>query len=332
VTEAIDTGLLKLVRDARRHLIPIGKDSDQWLDRFEVRHDELHALMEILLVSDPPAASEAGATLWRFWWLRGHMAEGHAFLERAGTIQGTDRIEVLKGLGTISFRQGELDAAERAFSERFNLLAGTDQQRDLADACADMARVALRRGDFAKVRSYAEQGYVAARDVGPEAILMPLHMRAAAARMEGRYDEARALYLESRDLNERFGKGGNVAGEDHNLMYVALHSGDRAEAEKRFRSSSEWIFAHEDAYLRPYAFLDAGVLAIHDGDLERGARLVARAERIFQESGSIPDPDDRVELDDSIARLRKELGSRFEGAWAEGREMSLGEAQALARS
>jgi hypothetical protein len=182
------------------------------------------------------------------------------------------------------------------------------------------------------VRSYAEQGYVAARDVGPEAILMPLHMRAAAARMEGRFDEARALYLESRDLNERFGKGGNVAGEDHNLMYVALHSGDRAEAEKRFRSSSEWIFAHEDAYLRPYAFLDAGVLAIHDGDLERGARLVARAERIFQESGSIPDPDDRVELDDSIARLRKELGSRFEGVWAEGREMSLGEAQALARS
>ena len=332
MTEAIDTGLLKLVRDARRHLIPIGKDSDQWLDRFEERHDELQALMEILLVSDPPAASEAGATLWRFWWLRGHMAEGRAFLERAGTIQGTDRIEVLKGLGTISFRQGDLDAAERAFTERFNLLAGTDQQRDLADACADMARVALRRGDFAKVRSYAEQGYVAARDVGPEAILMPLHMRAAAARMEGRYEEARALYLESRDLNERFGKGGNVAGEDHNLMYVALHSGDRAEAEKRFRSSSEWIFGHEDAYLRPYAFLDAGVLAIHDGDLERGAHLVARAERIFQESGSIPDPDDRVELDDSIARLRKELGSRFESAWAEGREMSLGEAQALARS
>ncbi|TMD76491.1 MAG: hypothetical protein E6I82_03470 [Chloroflexi bacterium] len=297
MTEAIDTGLLKLVRDARRHLIPIGKDSDQWLDRFEERHDQLHALMEILLVSDPPTASEAGATLWRFWWLRGHMAQGRAFLERAGTIQGTDRIEVLKGLGTISFRQGDLDAAERAFTERFNLLAGTDQQRDLADACADMARVALRRGDFAKVRSYAEQGYVAASDV-----------------------------------NERFGKGGNVAGEDHNLMYVALHSGDRAEAEKRFRSSSEWIFGHEDAYLRPYAFLDAGVLAIHDGDLERGARLVARAERIFQESGSIPDPDDRVELDDSIARLRKELGSRFESAWAEGREMSLGEVQALARS
>ena len=332
MTEAIDTGLLKLVRDARPHLIPIGKDSDQWLDRLEERHDELHALMEMLLASDPPAASEAGATLWRFWWLRGHMAEGRAFLERAGTIQGTDRIEVLKGLGTISFRQGELDAAERAFSERFNLLAGTDRQRDLADACADMARVALRRGDFAKVRSYAEQGYVAARDVGPEAILMPLHMRAAAARMEGRYEEARALYLESRDLNERFGKGANVAGEDHNLMYVALHSGDRAEAEMRFRSSSDWIFAHEDAYLRPYAFLDAGVLAIYDGDFERGARLVARAERILQESGSVPDPDDRVELDDSIARLRMELGNRFEVAWAEGREMSLGEAQALARS
>ena len=44
------------------------------------------------------------------------------------------------------------------------------------------------------------------------------------------------------------------------------------------------------------------------------------------------EPDDRVELDDSIARLRMELGKQFEGAWAEGREMSLGEAQALASS
>ena len=332
MTGPIDTGLLKLVRDARPHLIPIGQDSDSWLDRLEIRHDDLHALMEILLDSDPPAASETGATLWRFWWLRGHMAEGRAFLESAGKVQGVDRIEVLKGLGTISFRQGDLDAAERAFAERFELLAGTDQLRDLADASADMARVALRRGDFAKVRSYAEKGYSAARDLGPEAILMPLHMRAAAARMEGRYEEARELYLESRDLNERFGKGSNVAGEDHNLMYVALHSGDRVEAEKRFRASSEWIFTHEDAYLRPYAFLDAGVLAIHDGDFERGARLVACADRIFQESGSVPDPDDRVELDDSVTRLRRELGNRFEGAWAEGRAMPLGEIQALARS
>src|SRR5919108_2803947 len=125
----------------------------------------------------------------------------------------------------------------------------TGPRRDIGDeqrGLIELARVALRRGDFAAVGNYAERGYAVAQGLGPDAIRAPLHLRAAAARMEGRLDEARALYLESRAINEQLGNEGNVAGEDHNLVYVALHSGDRAEAERRFRSSSEWIFSHDD--------------------------------------------------------------------------------------
>lgn len=84
--------------------------------------------------------------------------------------------------------------------------------------------------------------------------------------------------------------------------------------------------------MRPYTFLDAGVLALHDGELARAARLIACAQRIFEETGSIPDPDDRVELDEAVARLRSDLGDRFDTAWAEGRALSIFEAEALARA
>jgi hypothetical protein len=150
--------------------------------------------------------------------------------------------------------------------------------------------------------------------------------------MEGLLDEARALYLESRELNEQLGNTLAVAGEDHNLIHVALHSGDREEAEQRFRQSSEWIFANDNAYMTPYVYLDAGVLALHDGDLERAGRLVSCAQRIFEETDSIPDPDDRVELDDALARLEQELGEQFEPICAEGRALSRDEAQALAQA
>src|SRR5439155_21310896 len=100
----------------------------------------------------------------------------------------------------------------------------------------------------------------------------------------------------------------------------------------RFRSSSEWILANDNAYLRPYTFLDAGVLALHDGDLERAGRLVACAQRIFEETGSIPDPDDRVELDEAVARLERELGDRFDAVQAEGRALSTEEAEGLTRA
>jgi len=259
------------------------------------------------------------------------MVEGRAFLERAARVESPELEQLLKGLGTIAFRQGDAEVAEQAFLKRLQMAQQYGDARKLADAFADLSRIALRRGDFAAVRDYAERGYAAAIGLEPAATRIPLHMRAAAARMEGHLDEARDLYLESRELNDRLGNLANVAGEDHNLIYIALHSGDRDEAERRFRASSDWIFANDNAYLRPYSFLDAGVLAIHDGDLERAGRLVAVAQRIFEETESIPDPDDRVELDTAVARLQEELGDRFGAVWAEGRKLALGEAEALAR-
>ena len=261
------------------------------------------------------------------------MSEGRAFLERAAELESDSRASVLKGLGTIAFRQGDVDAAEGAFQERLALVESAGDRGELAGACADLARIALRRGDFAGVRRYADRGYQAAEGLDdPGAIRAPLHLQAAAARMEGRLDEARALYLRSRELNEELGNELNVAAEDHNLIHVALHADDRAEAGRRFRSVSEWSFANDNAYLRPYVFLDAGVLALHDGDFGRAGRLVACAQRIFEETDSIPDPDDYVELEDALARLREELGDRFETVWDEGLSLTIPEAQGLARA
>lgn len=323
---------LALIREARPYLSRQGPETEAWLSRLEEVHNELHVLVDELLSTDAAAAGEATAALWTFWWKRGHMSEGRGFLERAATLQSGERVNVLKGLGTIAFRQGDLDAAEQAFAERFELVEADGSAAELADACADLARVALRRGDFAEVRRYADRGYAAAEGLDGDAIRLPLHLRAAAARMEGRYAEARELYLQSIELNERLGSAVNIAGENHNLIYVALHSGDDAEARRRFRAASEYIFANQNAYLRPYAFLDAGVLALHDGDLERAARLVGCAQQIFEETGSIPDPDDHVELDRALARLEEQLGERFDELVAAGRMLSLNDAETLARA
>ena len=81
-------------------------------------------------------------------------------------------------------------------------------------------------------------------------------------------------------------------------------------------------FSADDAYLRPYAMLDAGILALNDGDLERACQLVSAAQRIFDETGAIPDPDDRVELDHAVASLRDKLSDRFDGLWAAGRALN----------
>jgi tetratricopeptide (TPR) repeat protein len=324
----VSSELLELVHGATPHLARADPETESWLSRLEERHADLHDLVERSLEDDPATAAEVCAALWSFWWMRGHMSEGRDLLERSAATGAGDRAGVLKGLGTIAFRQGDLEAADRAFTERYELVSSP---AEIADACADLARVALRRGEFAEVRRWADLGYEQAEGLDdPGAIRLPLHMRAAAARMEARYDEARELYLRSIELNEQLGNEVNIAGENHNLVYVELHSGNREEAGRRFATASEWIFAHDNAYMRPYVFLDAGVLALHDGDDERACRLVACADRIFRDTDSIPDPDDYVELQNATAALRERLGDRFDEVWADGRALDEAAAQELA--
>lgn len=323
--------LVELVRTAAPFINPTGPDTEIWLDRLEEQHDSLHHTVDEGLSTQPKVGLELAGLLWRFWWMRGHLAEGRAFLERACRIDGPKLEVALLGLGTIAFRQGDVETAARTFQRRLELVTISGSPDDVVGAYTDMARVALRRGDFAEVRKYAELGYAAAGNLPEASIRLPLHMRAAAARMEGHLDEARALYLESRGLNERLGNFPMVAAEDHNLVHVELHAADFAEAKRRFKLSSEWIFAHDNLYLRPYALLDAGVIALHEGALDRAARLVSAAQRVFEETDSLPDPDDAVELNEAVARLKSEFGRGFEGAWASGRQLTFVEAVALAR-
>jgi tetratricopeptide (TPR) repeat protein len=325
--------LLALVREAAPHLLRADDETEGYLMRLEERHDELHALVERLLGDDPAMAADLCAPLYSFWWLRGHMREGRDLLERAAASGEGDYAGVLRGLGTIAFRQGDLEAAARAFQERYELLQPAGASDELAAACADLARVALRRGDFAEVRRWAERGFESAEGLDdPGTIRLPLHLRAAAARMEGRYDEARDLYLRSIEVNEQLGNAVNIAGENHNLVHVELRRGNRAEAGRRYAAASAWIFANDNPYLRPYAVLDAGVIALFDGDDERARRLVACADRIFRETDSIPDPDDYVELEEAVSTLRDRLGDRFDAVWADGQALSEAAAEELAKA
>ena len=320
--------LLALVRDATPHLVRADSETEGYLARLEERHVELRELVDRALREDPATGADLCAVLYGFWWYRGHMSDGRELLGRAAASGAGDRAAVLKGLGTIAFRQGDLEAAEKAFAERLELV---DSPADIADACADMARVALRAGDFTAVRRWAERGYEAAEPLDdPGAIRICLHMRAAADRMEGNFDRARELYLRSIELNEQLGNAGNIAGEHHNLVHVELRSGNREEAGRRFRLAAEWIFANENEYLKPYVFLDAGVISLYDGHDERACRLVACADRIFRDTDAIPDPDDYVELEEAVAALRERLGARFDEIWAEGRELDPSAAQELA--
>ena len=327
---------LDLAREAEPQLTRA--EADAWLDRLERERDGIHAAIEWYVANGngDHAVALAGA-IWQFWLVRGHLGEGRDLLTSAlaaphSDRSSTSRATALRGAGMLAFRQGDNDAAEALFRSSVEEARRAGDRRHLAVLSADLARVALRRSDFAAVRRHAEEGRALARELGDRAAERgPLHLLAAVARMEGDLPRARALYHESIALNREIGFLANVAVELHNLAYIELHTGNTSAARDLFRQSLEWAWPNRDMYLLPYSLADFAIVAVAEGRHARATRLLAASDALFRSTGAVPDPDDRVEIDRALERVRSNLSpDEFQRQWAAGAELGLGDAVDLA--
>jgi tetratricopeptide (TPR) repeat protein len=203
-----------------------------------------------------------------------------------------------------AFRRGDnAEASRLAKMDLEEAVAGHDREGQVQSLCM-LARVALRDGRLDDVDAYARQ----ARDVALGASArklerMPLHLIAVAARMAGRYDESRSLYLESIRLSDELGETVMAAVEHRNLAYVELRAGDPDRALTLIAEARSRLRGTDQPSLHPYLLFDEATEAAVRGDFATAAAKLADVERLFAEQGVVPDPDDAFEMADLRQRL-----------------------------
>ncbi|HET6817366.1 MAG TPA: tetratricopeptide repeat protein [Mycobacteriales bacterium] len=201
-----------------------------------------------------------------------------------------------------AFRRGDNAEAERLALADLEAAAAAGDRAGQVDALCMLARVALRDGRLDDVEA---KSLAAHQSAGGEVRLqrMPLHLRAVAARMANRHDEARDLYRQSIRLNAELGEMRMAAAEHRNLAYVELRAGDLDEARRLFAESRR-LFAGLDApSMAPYLTFDEATVAALDGDAVTARTKLSAAESLFAAQGVAPDPDDAVEITDLRRRL-----------------------------
>jgi predicted ATPase/DNA-binding SARP family transcriptional activator len=107
-----------LVEEAEGRLTQVGQAA--WLDQLEWERPNLFAALRWAGErGDFDVALTMAGRLWRFWQLRGPLAEGRTWLEdllaRAEAASPAARAKALIGLGGVCYWQGDLDAAEDAY-------------------------------------------------------------------------------------------------------------------------------------------------------------------------------------------------------------------------
>ena len=264
------------------------------------------AVRELVASGDGASALELVGRAWRAWLSSPKLEEGRAAaasaLAATQDAHGVWRARALYGDGVLAFRAGDTDGSRARNEELLELAAANDDIRGECDALTGLARVALRQGDYASVVRYAAEGRAKARLTGDiEAEAAPLHLEAAGARLSQRYDTARALYMESLELNQRLGAEPFVAMERHNLGWVDLHRGDIDAAEFWFRERD--ASSPPDAYGDAWVQLNWAAVACARGNVDEARQRYGAGKAALQRLGVTLDPDDQAEFDWLTAQI-----------------------------
>jgi tetratricopeptide (TPR) repeat protein len=267
-----------------------GPSAVSWLDRLESDHDNLRAALDWLRAGgDGVRAVTLAAALWRFWWLRGHVAEGRNQLEAALAVAGCEgsaaRAAALDGAGVLAETQGDYDRAEALHREALALSRDRGDKPGIARALGNLGVVAFDRDDDQAI-TLLEESLRLARDIGDHLLIVTaLNDLGIVAHKRGDLDRAELLLQESLALRRQAGSGSEIARSLNNLGAVAFDRENFQVARQLFEESASLYRDAGDRWGTAGALIGLATASHLQGDAPHAAALLAESLSLFRDVG-----------------------------------------------
>ncbi len=276
-------------------------DSQSWLARLDAEQSNLRLALSTLMDpaegDDPDPALRIAAALARYWWGRGQLREGYAWLQAAiarssGGLpiaelrassgdRATDallrtrlalRVDVLISAGEF-VRDLDGPMAAAAFHESaLGLARELGDRAGAARALGGLGAAAFVRGDYHTARARIEESLALYATLAlPWQRAMALNDLSFALYWLGEFDRARALSSESLAVMSRLGDPRGTGYALLGLGATALQQGDSAAARAFFEDALAKLRAVGDARGVGLVLTDLGQAALAGGD-QAGAR------------------------------------------------------------
>ena len=152
-----------------------GPDQKAILDRYEREHDNIRAVLSRAVASGQAVvAMQILAACWRFWQMRGYLAEAREQAERVLALPGTTdhpeaRGAALEAAGGIAYWQGDILAARAWYAEALELARAAGDEAAMANAIYNMTfTFEMEHEDMVASRALAEEAVAIYRRLGNE--------------------------------------------------------------------------------------------------------------------------------------------------------------------
>jgi tetratricopeptide (TPR) repeat protein len=254
------------------------------------------------------------ASLWWYWYVRGHVAEGLVWLRRtlAASARGASRVRAvaLRGASALARSSGDYPEAIRFGELCLAMCRALDDRQGIAGALNSLSATALAMGDVADAVRYGEDSLAAVRGSDNQRGLgASLTNLGTALRNLDRFDEAGLALNEAADV---FRALGDVRGETSaiiNLAIVDRRRGRLADARNECHEALRLcvVLGHAEGQVDCLDVVAA--IDVAEGDLAAGLRIFELVGAARRRLGlEVSTPDERLDRDAAVRLARASLG------------------------
>ncbi len=280
-----------------------GPNQRGWLDRLEVEHDDIRAVLDrAVAVPDAPVAIGLAFDMWRFWQKHGHIMEARRRLDAMAVAAWSRddqrlRARLMEALGGTCWWQGDLTSMAACYREALALWEELGDEAEIANASYNAA--------FEYSVNSLDDPTRLEPDPGGRGMALLQRALAIYRRLGDPRGEANALwgignyhyfqrlddggvgaFRESLALFRDVGDATMEAWALHMLGSALLRVGDHEEARDDIAHAIRHFHAAGDAAGLTLTLDDMSSLAVADGDLPRAARLRGAARSLTTETGA----------------------------------------------
>ena len=282
---------LQLARRAAPRLA--GSQQDAWLAQLAVEHANLGLALEHGVgAGDVEAALALGASLWRYWVVRGHALEGRRWLDEVLALPATGapaglRADVLEGAAHLAHNAGDLAAATAHGMAAIELRRAEGDGSGAARGLATLGWIAWLRGDYPEARRLSAECLALAESIGDQRpVAQALGNLGWIALYEGDLEPARAFFERGLAVRRELADRRNVATMLMALGWTAGRAGETARAFALLEEALPVFRAVGDDLLYAYTLAVVAETALRTGDAWRAQSVLeSEALPLFRRRG-----------------------------------------------
>jgi predicted ATPase/class 3 adenylate cyclase len=289
-----------------------GADQLAWLAELHSESANIDAALEWSIeTGSVEVGLRIGAAVWRFWQLRGQLANGLSFLERLFVLPGAEEHSLAFArakacAGRLAIFRGDHDAATRYLRSSLTLFRRCGDKPGEAFSLMNLGMVASAHGQRSSALSLLTTSADIWRSIGdPWGLSLALCYLGTETGFED-VTKARALLMESLDTTRRIGDQRGAALTLTRLGTLSMDDGDSADAQARLQEAVTLQRELSDALGLPISLGHLASLAERRDDLATAEQLLIEVVAISGRGG-----DPRV--------LINALGRLAAIAWKQGR-------------